>query len=1436
MAENDPFGVTKVYGRDSSESPLAVTTEIELAVLPEHVGRYRVERVLGRGGFGIVYLAYDDQLDRPVAVKVPHRRLVPRPEDAAAYLAEARTVAKLDHPHIVPVHDVGSTGDFPCFIVSKYIDGKDLATRLRYSRPSPPAAAQLVATVADALHYAHKQGLVHRDVKTGNILVDGAGKPYIVDFGLAQREENIGKGPKYIGTPAYMSPEQARGEGHRIDGRSDVFSLGVVLYELLTGRQPFAADSLEGLLHQIAAVEACPARQFNDAIPKELDRICQKALAKRATERYATARDMASDLCHYLAEAPTPSASIDVGPDPTVAAAKTPSSTPTSLPDSFGQPVRIIPKGLRSFDAADSEFFLELLPGPRDRDGLPDSIRFWKSRVECRDGEAALAVGLIYGPSGCGKSSLVKAGLLPRLNPAITTVYVEATAEETEARLLSGLRRRLPHLPPELGLVDTLAALRRGEPSASHGPVLLVLDQFEQWLHARRNEEDPTLVDALRQCDGARLRCLVMVRDDFWLAVSRFMKSLEIEILEGHNSALADLFDPLHARKVLAAFGRAYGRLPDNPGRLAKDENAFLDQAVAGLTQQGKVVPVRLALFAEMVKGKPWTPATLKQVGGAEGVGVTFLEETFSATTAPPQHRYHQKAARAVLKSLLPHADADIKGHMRSHQELLEASGYAARRDDFANLMRILDSEIRLITPTDLEGAADGEPAADRAGEKYYQLSHDYLVPSLQKWLVRKQRDTRRGRAELCLADRAALWNARPENRRLPAWWEWLNIRLFTRARDWTAPQRTMMRRAGRRLAAGAALAAVALAALAWVGRESYGRMRAQALTENLLRAPTAEVPAIVRDMTGFRHWLDRPLADLRAAAAGSRDARQQLHLSLALLPADATQTQYLVDRLLTGSPEEVAAVRALLAPRADAVVGQLWKVLENRHADPGRRLRAASALAAYAPSDPRWTGVSGDVASALVSENALLLKAWADGLRPVAHAMLPALAAQVAGSRGPVERRTLAGLYAEFAAEASDGFAPLEQLLAEKPGPDSRARIELAQRQATVAAALAAAGRWDVVWPLLRHSSNPTLRTYLIERLATGGAAPTKLIERLMASGDSEPSSRRAMILALADFSTDRLSAGDRELLLPYLTDLYRRDADAGARAAAGWLLGQWGQHETLAAIDRELASAAVDHPGWRLAQNGQMMVVLPPGAVEAHDPSGEVRVVEVARRFAIAARETTVAEYQRFREGHAVDRHSAQTDDCPVNEVSWYDAAAYCNWLSRQDGIDRMQWCYEPNDRGEYAAGMRVRPDALTLTGYRLPTAAEWEYACRAGSSTPWSMGEAEDALDRYAWSMRNAGMRSHPVGLLRPNDFGLFDMQGNVWEYCHEESSAQGDATAAAPGEAQVVLDQSYRVLRGGTYLNDAEGVVSATRNGNSPNHRTGADGFRVVRTMP
>jgi energy-coupling factor transporter ATP-binding protein EcfA2 len=263
----------------------------------------------------------------------------------------------------------------------------------------------------------------------------------------------------------------------------------------------------------------------------------------------------------------------------------------------------VVPKGLRSFDAGDADFFLDLLPGPRDRDGLPESLRFWKTRIEEMDADQAFAVGLLYGPSGCGKSSLVKAGLLPRLAGHVAAVYVEATAEDTEARLLKGLRKQCPELQAGGGLTEALANLRRGRGLAQGQKVLLVLDQFEQYLHARRSEANAPLVEVLRQCDGARVQAVVLVRDDFGMAVTRFLRELEVRIVEGENFATVDLFDLEHARKVLATFGRAFGRLPE--GAASADQERFVEQAVAGLAQDGKVISVRLALFAEMVKGRP---------------------------------------------------------------------------------------------------------------------------------------------------------------------------------------------------------------------------------------------------------------------------------------------------------------------------------------------------------------------------------------------------------------------------------------------------------------------------------------------------------------------------------------------------------------------------------------------------------------------------------------------------------------------------------------------------------------------------------------------------------------------------------------------------------------------------------------------------------------
>ncbi len=604
----------------------------------------------------------------------------------------------------------------------------------------------------------------------------------------------------------------------------------------------------------------------------------------------------------------------------------------------------------------------------------------------------------------------------------ILKVYVEATPEETEARLLKGLRKACPELPRELGLIDSLARLRRGRILTPERKVLLVLDQFEQWLHAKRGEENSESVAALRHCDGEHLQAVVLVRDDFWLAASRFMRDLEIRLVEGENSALVDLFDPRHAKKVLTALGRAYGALPEKIGDLTTNELSFLDQSISGLAEDGKIISVRLALFAEMVKGKPWTPATLKEVGGTQGIGLTFLEETFSASTAPPEHRFHQKAAQGVLKALLPESGTHIKGQMRSRHELLEASGYANRPREFDDLIRVLDPELRLITPTVPDGSSDSQTTT-QPGELFYQLTHDFLVPSLRDWLTRKQRDSRRGRAELRLEERSTSWNTRPENRQLPSALEWANIRMLTNKKDWTDPQHKMMKRAGK-VRGQRTLGLVMLVSLiTWGGIESYGAIRASALVESLQKVSTPDVPAIVKQLSGYRRWADPQLV----RALQNADEREHLHASLALLPVDASQVDYLLSRLSKATPSELPVLRDALNIHHSTLTPKLWTALESAKPGDASLLPSASALASYDPDDAKWEAVSVKVSQALVSVNAIHLGPWIEALRPVRAKLTAPLATIFQEKERPETEHTLAtNILTDYASDDPGRLAEL--------------------------------------------------------------------------------------------------------------------------------------------------------------------------------------------------------------------------------------------------------------------------------------------------------------------------------------------------------------------------------------------------------------------------
>ena len=362
----------------------------------------------------------------------------------------------------------------------------------------------------------------------------------------------------------------------------------------------------------------------------------------------------------------------------------------------------VVARGLRPFKPEDSGFFTRLLPGPRDRNGLPLTLSFWISTLGRRNSDSTVGVGLLYGPSGCGKSSFVRAGVIPFLDAGVTTLYVDSTPQELEASLKKGLIARFEFLRDIEALPEMLAELREHISSGDGGPgdrakVVVFIDQFEQWLAQNPVEPDQPLVQALRQCDGRCVQCVLIVRDDFWLPVSRFMGLLELSIVDGENAMLIDSFDADHARNVLVELGRSISCLPAAESEMTDGQRDFINRAVAELSERGLLFPVQLTVFAELVRKEPWNAETLDQLGGAHGVGVAFLENMVGRK-ASAARQIHGAAARRVLSELLP-IHGDIRKPSVPRERLLDVSGYAQSPRDFDSLLRLLVGELRLLTP-----------------------------------------------------------------------------------------------------------------------------------------------------------------------------------------------------------------------------------------------------------------------------------------------------------------------------------------------------------------------------------------------------------------------------------------------------------------------------------------------------------------------------------------------------------------------------------------------------------------------------------------------------------------------------------------------------------------------------------------------------------------
>lgn len=474
------------YGE--SFQPITIAAQTLPQKIPQCVGDYLIVRQLGQGGFSCVYLAEHRDNGKRVALKVPRSNKPLSEESIAQYLDEAKKLSLLRHPTIVPVVDWGELKQQQCFVASQWVDGVNLRDWAQQRESGCESLISVLCQIADGLQHTRQSGLVHRDVKPENILVDRDGRAYLVDFGLAIRDDQQWQcRGQLAGTRPYMSPEQLRGETHRLDGRTDIWSIGVILYEMLAGQRPFHGREIAQLIDEIDSRDPKPLRQIDESVPAELERICMKCLQKRMTDRYTTAADLSADLNRFLS-AKIPQAGCKH----------------TKQLDEVSQ--SLLPVGVRSFEMSDAEVFCAFLPGLKGVDGIPETVKFVCDNLQCRERNATFPIGVVYGPSGCGKSSFVKAGVLPRLDSLTHVVVVEATKHDLESRLRVALHSTLPDIVPgsdfdHLSLAELFDRIRR-----TIGPqkrkLVVIVDQLEQWLSVSDSSPTDPFVSALRHCDG----------------------------------------------------------------------------------------------------------------------------------------------------------------------------------------------------------------------------------------------------------------------------------------------------------------------------------------------------------------------------------------------------------------------------------------------------------------------------------------------------------------------------------------------------------------------------------------------------------------------------------------------------------------------------------------------------------------------------------------------------------------------------------------------------------------------------------------------------------------------------------------------------------------------------------------------------------------------